>query len=115
MPRAVTGSAERFESIQRRVLSWESRQLCITQNQASCSGSPVGMCWPKSRHKWIRGDLQLKGFKRSLHTVNIHFKIAPHVAPAHAIEHLTASCKTGQCLFPGSSTKSSPSAFNLLL
>lgn len=115
MPRAVPGCAKGLGNIQRRVSSWESRQLCTTQNQPSCLGSHAGMCWPKSLHKWIRGDLQLEGFKRSLHIVNIHLKIAPHVAPAHAVEHLTASCKTGQRLFPGSPTKLSPSAFNLLI
>lgn len=106
MPRAATGCAGRLENIQRRGVKAEP---------ALCLGSHVGMCWPKPLHKWVGGDLQLEGFKRSLHTVNIHLKIAPHVAPAHAIEHLTASCKTGQRLFPGSSTKSSPSAFNLLI
>lgn len=105
MPRAVTGCAQRLENTEKGVvLKVEAESPLLFRL----------LCW-NVLHKGIGGDLQSEGFKRSLHTVNIHLEIAPHVAPAHAIEPLTASCKTGQRLFPGSSTKSSPSAFNLLI
>lgn len=80
MPRTVTGCSKRPEKM-RSAQHWESRQLCTTES-ACFFRHP---CWNTLAKitgfaQWIRGDLGLKGFKRSLHTVSIHLKIAPHGA-----------------------------------